>query len=107
MTEPSLTGKGPLEAHTLLAKEERARRKKLKLSLATLLVTAVGFSTWAGYQLRSSLGPAQARGPGHSSVTDPSHPSFLKGRSPTGKPISPRLQSIADMAEFLEQQEQD
>jgi hypothetical protein len=98
--------KEPL-THKLSAKEEKARRRKLKLSLSALLLTATAFSTWAGYQLRSSLAPVQARGPGQSSVTDPAASSLLQGRSPTGKPISPRLQSIADMAEFLEQQEQD
>jgi hypothetical protein len=87
--------------------EEQARRVKLKAALGGLLTLALGFSFWAGVRLRSSLAPAQGRGVAQSSIADPNTDSLLRGRSPTGKPISPKLQSIADMAEFLEEQEQD
>ena len=80
--------------------------KELKVLFGTLVTLALVFSTWAGLQLRGAREPAKTRLPaGNASVSDPSKDSAFQGRSPTGAPISPRLQAIADMAEFLEQAE--
>jgi hypothetical protein len=82
--------------------------RELKVLFGSLVTLALAFSTWAGLQLRTSREPAKTRLPaGHASVSDPAGDSAFQGRSPTGAPISPRLQAIADMADYLEQAEVD
>jgi|GEM_PF-5617351 len=85
---------------------EGPRPREIKIMLGTMVSTALIFAAWAGMSLQASRRPVEARGPaGNRSIADPSNPSAFHGRSPTGAPISPRLQSIADMADYLERAE--